>query len=124
MQRMSSLNLELQWQRCVPQMQGSSQLGTVFSGCLILKVPAFIRIKQRDFSDETRSFLISQTALLCLLTQREWMCCCWHVIRTCNHLSGSKELQMGQVIDGNLSLSKNSCFMAWPIVILGLGMEV
>ena len=30
-QRMSGLNLELQWHLCVPHVQGSSQLGTVFS---------------------------------------------------------------------------------------------
>jgi hypothetical protein len=48
--------------------QGSNQLGTVFSWGLLLKVPAFMRVKHRDFSDEIRSFLISPTALLCLLT--------------------------------------------------------
>ena len=30
-QRISGLNLELQWHLCVPHVQGSSQLGTVFS---------------------------------------------------------------------------------------------
>ena len=43
-QRMSSLNLELQWHLCIPHVQGSSQLGTVFSWGLLLKVPAFMRI--------------------------------------------------------------------------------
>ena len=43
-QRMSSLNLELQWHLCVPHVQGSSQLGTVFSWGVLLKVPAFMRI--------------------------------------------------------------------------------
>ena len=70
-QRISGLNLELQWHLCVPHVQGSSQLGTVFSGGLSLKVPAFMRIKLRDFSDETSNFLVSQTALLCLLTRSE-----------------------------------------------------
>ncbi len=42
--RMSGLNLELQWHRCVPHVQGSSQLGTVFSWGVLLKVPAFMRI--------------------------------------------------------------------------------
>ena len=67
-QRMSSLNLELQWHLCVPHVQGSSQLGMVFSWGLLLKMPAFMRIKHLDFLDETSSFLISHTALLCLLT--------------------------------------------------------
>ena len=43
-QRMSGLNLELQWHLCVPHVQGSSQLGTVFSWGALLKVPAFIRM--------------------------------------------------------------------------------
>jgi hypothetical protein len=43
-QRMSSLNLELQWHLCVPHVQGSSQLGTVFSWGVLLKVPAFMRV--------------------------------------------------------------------------------
>jgi hypothetical protein len=43
-QRMSGLNLELQWHLCVPHVQGSSQLGTVFSWGVLLKVPAFMRI--------------------------------------------------------------------------------
>ena len=99
----------------MPHVHGSNQLGTVFSEGLSLKVPAFIRIKQQDFSDETSSFLISHTALLCLLTRRECMCCCGHVSNTCSHVSGSRELQMRHVIDGNLSLPKNICFLAWPM---------
>jgi hypothetical protein len=43
-QRMSGLNLELQWHLCVPHVHGSSQLGTVFSWDVLLKVPAFMRI--------------------------------------------------------------------------------
>ena len=43
-QRMSGLNLELQWHLCVPHVQGSSQLGTVFSWGVLLKVPAFMRV--------------------------------------------------------------------------------
>ena len=113
--RMSGLNLELQWHLCVPHVQGSSQLGAVFSWGLSLKVPAFMRVKHRDFSDETSNFLISQTALLCLLTWSECICCCWHVSSTWNHVSGSYELQMGHVIDGNLCLPKNICFLAWPM---------
>jgi hypothetical protein len=66
-QSMSGLSLELQWHLCVLHVQGSSQLGTVFSWGVLLKVPAFMRIKHRDFSDEISSFLISYTALLCLL---------------------------------------------------------
>ena len=108
--RMSGLNLELQWHLCAPHVHGSNQLGTVFSGGLSLKVPAFMRIKHRDFSDETSNFLISQTALLCLLTRSECICCCWHVSNTCSHVSGCCELQMGHVIDGNLSLLKNISF--------------
>ena len=44
-QRMSGLNLALQWHLCVPHVQGSSQLGTVFSWGVLLKVPAFMRMK-------------------------------------------------------------------------------
>ena len=43
-QRMSGLSLELQWHLCVPHVQGSSQLGTVFSWSALLKMPAFMRI--------------------------------------------------------------------------------
>ena len=43
-QRMSGLNLALQWHLCVPHVQGSSQWGTVFSWDVLLKVPAFIRM--------------------------------------------------------------------------------
>ena len=114
---MSGLNLELQWHLCVPHVQGSNQFGRVFSGGLSLKVPAFMRIKHRDFSDEISSLRISQTALLCLLTRSECMCCCWHVSNTCNHVSGSCDLQMGHVMDGNLSLPKNICFLAWPMYV-------
>ena len=67
-QSMSGLSLELQWHLCMLHVQGSSQLGTVFSWGVLLKVPTFMRIKHRDFSDEISSFLISHTALLCLLT--------------------------------------------------------
>jgi hypothetical protein len=42
--KMSGLNLELQWHLCVPHVQGSSQLGTMFSWGVLLKVPAFMRI--------------------------------------------------------------------------------
>jgi hypothetical protein len=43
-QRISGLNLALQWHLCVPHVQGSSQLGTVFSWGLLLKVPTFMRV--------------------------------------------------------------------------------
>ena len=45
------------------------------------------------------------------------MCCCLHVSSTCNHVSGSYELQMGQVMVGNLCLPKKSCFLAWPMYV-------
>ena len=67
-QRISGLNLELQWHLCVPHVQGRSQLRTVFSWGLLLKIPTFMRIKHLDFSDENSSILISHTVLLCLLT--------------------------------------------------------
>ena len=43
-QRMSGLDLELQWHLCAPHVQGSSQLGTVFYWGELLKVPTFMRI--------------------------------------------------------------------------------
>ena len=43
-QKMSCLNLELQWHLCVPHVQGSSQLETVFFWGVLLKVPTFMRI--------------------------------------------------------------------------------
>ena len=43
-QRMSCLNMELQWHLCVPHVQGSNQLGTVFSWGVLLKVSAFMRV--------------------------------------------------------------------------------
>ena len=43
-QRMLGLNLEFQWHLCALHMQGSSQLGIVFSWRLLLKVLAFMRI--------------------------------------------------------------------------------
>lgn len=82
--------------------QGSSQLGTVFSWGLLLKVPAFMRVKHRDFSDEIRSFLISPTALLCRLTRSECICCWLHLSSTCSQVSGSFELHIGHVIEGYL----------------------
>ena len=45
------------------------------------------------------------------------MCCCLQVSSTCNHVSGSYELQMGHVIDGYVCLPKNSCFRALPIYV-------
>ena len=41
---------------------------------------------------------------------------CWlHFNSTCSHVSASCELQIGHVVDGNLSLPKNSCFLALPM---------
>ncbi len=41
---------------------------------------------------------------------------CWlHFRSTWSHVSASKELQIGHVIDGNLSMPKNSCFLALPM---------
>ena len=97
--------------------QGSSQLGTMFSWGLLLKVPAFMRVKHRDFSDEIRSFLISRTALLCLLTLSECICCCLHVSSTCSQVFGSFELHMGHVIEGYLWWPKNICFLALPMYV-------
>ena len=36
---------------------------------------------------------------------------------TCSHVSNSYELQIGQVMVGNLCLPKNICFMAWPMYV-------
>ena len=97
--------------------QGSSQLGTVFSWGLLLKVPAFMRVKHRDFSDEIRSFLISPTALLCLLIRSECIFCWLHFSSTCSQVSGSFELHMGHVIEGYLWCPKNICFLALPMYV-------
>jgi hypothetical protein len=90
-------------------------VGTVFSGGVLLQVPAFMRVKQRDFSDDIRSFLILPTALLCLLTLSAWICWCLHVSKTCSHVSGSVELHMGHVMVGYLWWPKNICFRALPM---------
>ena len=74
--RRSSLNLALQRHLCWWHMQGSSHGGTVFSGGLLLYVPAFMRTQHRDFFDSTISFRNSHTALLCLLVLRACMWCC------------------------------------------------
>ena len=82
-----------------------------------MKVPAFMRVKHRDFSDEIRSFLISPTALLCLLTRSECICCCLHLSSTWSQVSGSFELHMGHVIEGYRWWPKNSCFLALPMYV-------
>ena len=74
-----------------------------------------MRVKHQDFSDEIRIFLISPTALLCLLTLSECIFCCLHVSSTCSHVSGSFELHMGHVIVGYLWQPKNICFLALPM---------
>jgi hypothetical protein len=96
----SGRNLALQVHLVVLHIQGRSQLGTIFSGELLLKVPAFMRVKHRDFSDEIRSFLISPTALSCHLTLSECICCCLHFSRTWSQVSGSFELHIGHIIEG------------------------
>ena len=53
---MSGLNQELHWHLWGPHVQGKSQVGTVFSWGLSLKVPAFMRVTHRDFSDEISNF--------------------------------------------------------------------
>ena len=42
MQSRSGLSRALQWHRWVVQVHGRSQFGTVFSGELLLNVPAFM----------------------------------------------------------------------------------
>ena len=76
-----------------------------------------MRMKHRDFSDQIRSFLISPTALLCLLTRREWICCCLHLSSTCNQVFGSGKLQIGHVIEGYVWWPKNNCFLALPMYV-------
>ena len=43
------------------------------------------------------------------------MWCCLHFRSTCSHVSGSRELHMGHVIDGKASLLKNNCFLVFPM---------
>ena len=76
-----------------------------------------MRVKQRDFSDEIMSFRISPTALLCLLTRSECICCCLHFSNTCSQVSGSFELHMGHIIEGYLCWPKNICFLALPMYV-------
>jgi hypothetical protein len=38
-----------------------------------------------------------------------------HFKSTCSHVSASHELHIGHVIEGNLSMPKNSCFLAFPM---------
>jgi hypothetical protein len=41
---------------------------------------------------------------------------CWlHFRSTCSHVSVSRELHIGHVIDGNLWMPKNNCFLALPM---------
>ena len=74
-----------------------------------------MRLQHLDFCADRSSFINSHTALLCLLTLRA---CIWYRLHfrcTWSHVFASNELFMGHVIDGNLSLPKNSCFLAFPI---------
>lgn len=87
----------------------------MFSCGLLLKVPAFMRIKHLDLLWEVISIQTSHTALLCLLTIKECMWWFWHLSKTWSHVSGSVEVHMGHVMDGNLSISKKSCFWAFFI---------
>ena len=43
------------------------------------------------------------------------MWCCLHFRSTCSHVSGSRELHIGHVIDRKVSLPKNNCFLAFPM---------
>ena len=74
-----------------------------------------MRVKHQDFSAKIRSFLISPTALLCILTLSECICCRLHVSSTCSHVSGSFELHMGHILVGYLWRLKNICFLALPM---------
>jgi hypothetical protein len=53
--------------------------------------------------------------LLCLLVLRACIWCWLHFNSTCSHVSASGELQIEHVVDGNLSMPKNSCFLALPM---------
>ena len=62
--KISRLNLALHWYGGVGHEQGRSQFGTVFSGRLLLKVLAFMRVRFLVVGCDKRSFLISHIALL------------------------------------------------------------
>ena len=68
------------------------------------------------FFDATISFLNSHTALLCLLVLRACMWCCLHFRSTCSHVSGSRELHMGHVIDGRLFYQRIIVFWRSPCI--------
>ena len=72
--RMSSLNLALHWHGGVGHEQDRSQFGNVFSGGLLLKVLAFMKMKFLVVGCDKRSLLISHTTLLwhCVLRACKW----------------------------------------------------
>jgi hypothetical protein len=55
-QRMSGLSRARHWHLGFVHVQGSNHEGTVLSGGLSLNVPTFMRMKDRESLEETRSF--------------------------------------------------------------------
>ena len=68
MQRMYGLRRALQWHFRVRHVHGRSHDGIVFSCGLLLKISAFIPMKQRKILEVIINLQISQTASLCLFT--------------------------------------------------------
>jgi hypothetical protein len=73
----------------VEHVHGSSHCGTVLSGGLLLKYPAFIKIIHLDVGDETINFLSFHTALLCLFIRSACKCGCGYLRSTWGHVSTS-----------------------------------
>jgi hypothetical protein len=51
------------------------------------------------------------------------MCCCLQVSNTCSHMSGSWELQIEHVMDGNKIGPKNNCLRVLPMYWLSLNLK-
>ena len=96
-------------------MHEESQGGTVFSCGLLLKVPAFKRMKHRDILYETINLRSSHTASLCLFMIKPWMFWFWHLRSTHSHVLKSEELHIGHVLDGKRVVPKKSCLQKFAI---------
>jgi hypothetical protein len=76
MQSISGLSHALQWHLVVLHVHSRSQVGTMLSAEFLLNILAFMRIKQHKSLEGRRSFLSSNTALLCFLVLNACMYCC------------------------------------------------
>jgi hypothetical protein len=101
----------------VLQLQGSSQLGKVFSCGLPLNLPVFIGVKHLDLVFDIRDFLICCTTLLCLVIRSLWMYGSVQHNKMCLHVSGSIMWHNEQLTFGYCSLQNmylRVLPMYWP----------